>query len=107
MRAHTATHAHTTTTTILPLPAAVRVLKLLLERLGADFSHAGSMAATAGPALALVNAVAGQPALRDLRPSTLAAALLLASRKAAGGHRAEAGREVQVRPGLGCHHRRA
>lgn len=64
--------------------SAVRVLKLLLERLGADFSHAGGLAATAGPALALVNAVGGQSGLRDMRPSALAAALLLASRKAAG-----------------------
>ncbi|KAL4422946.1 hypothetical protein ABPG75_009143 [Micractinium tetrahymenae] len=64
--------------------SAVRVLKLLLERLGADFSHHSSLAATAGPALALVNAVAGQPGLREMRPSALAAALLLASRKAAG-----------------------
>lgn len=94
---------------ILPLlpctrPAAVRVLKLLLERLGADFSHAGGLAATAGPALALVNAVGGQSGLRDMRPSALAAALLLASRKAAGGRGAGAAAGQEPEGGLKMEH---
>lgn len=67
------------------LPAAVRVLKLMLERLGCDFSHSRGVHATAGPALQVLNQAAGDPALRTLRPSALAAAVLLASRKSAGG----------------------
>jgi hypothetical protein len=62
----------------------VRVLKLLLERLGADFSHQAGLQATAGPALTMVNDAAFHPSLRQLTPSMLAAAVLLGSRKAAG-----------------------
>jgi hypothetical protein len=61
------------------------VLKLMLERLGCDFSHPRGVHATAGPALQVLNQAAGDPALRTLRPSALAAAVLLASRKSAGG----------------------
>lgn len=126
-----------------PSPAAVRVLKLLLERLGADFSHPGGLAAVAGPAIMLVGAAvcrhwcsppwaccsvlaaapawqaewltfsaaqpasaasaclltlspaclpaclqvgdaASRPELREMRPSILAAAALLACRRSAG-----------------------
>jgi pentatricopeptide repeat domain-containing protein 1 len=59
--------------------AALRVLKLMLERLGADFGNQ-----RVGHALAALNQAACQPALRAMRPSALAAAVLLASRKATG-----------------------
>jgi pentatricopeptide repeat domain-containing protein 1 len=59
--------------------SALRVLKLMLERLGADFGNQ-----RVGHALAALNQAACQPALRAMRPSALAAAVLLASRKATG-----------------------
>lgn len=117
----------------------MRVLKLLLERLGADFSHPGGLATVAGPSLMLVGAAvrrhwclphwagcsmlavapalqaewltcaipqpamcmpahslpclpaclqvgdaASRPELREMRPSILAAAALLACRRSAG-----------------------
>lgn len=65
-------------------PAAVRVLKLLLERLGTDLSRPQAVAAVAGPALVVVGEAAAQPGLREHSPSGLAAAVLLASRRAAG-----------------------
>lgn len=64
--------------------SGVRVLKLLLERLGADFGHPQGLSSVAGPALLLVRHAASQPGLRELRPTAFASAVLLASRKSAG-----------------------
>lgn len=69
----------------------MRVLKLLLERLGTDLGRPAAVAAVAGPALLLVGDAAAQPGLRELSPSALAAAVLLASRRAAGARPAGAG----------------
>jgi pentatricopeptide repeat domain-containing protein 1 len=64
--------------------SALRVLKLYLERLGAEFGGAEGLAPVAGAALALLPAAVCAPALRARHPSLVAAAALLAGRRAAG-----------------------
>ena len=66
--------------------SSLRVVKLYLERLGVDFGAGEeSAAAAAGPALRALGPAACDPGLQDCRPSLLAAAVLRASRQAAGG----------------------
>lgn len=66
--------------------SALRVLKLFLERLGADFSGAAGegLRPAAGVALDLLPRVVCDAELRLLPPSTVAAATLFAGRRLAG-----------------------
>eukprot|EP00887_Chlorella_sp_A99_P000227 scaffold13.g227.t1 len=65
--------------------SALRVAKLYLERLGADFGSEEGLSAAAGPAtMRLLAKAACDPGLHDCRPSLLAAAVLRAGRRAAG-----------------------
>jgi hypothetical protein len=70
------------------------VLKLFLERLGADFATPGALRATAGPALGLITEAICEPRLLGTRPSLLAAAALLAARQAHGARRGGVGGEA-------------
>lgn len=65
--------------------SAVRVLKLFLERLGADFSSPAALRCAAGPALGLITEAVCAPELLGRQPSLLAAAALMAARQAEGG----------------------
>lgn len=66
--------------------SALRVLKLYLERLGADFSAGGPerLRPAAGAALELLPDAICDPELRKLAPSMVAAAVLVAGRRVAG-----------------------
>ena len=66
--------------------SALRVLKLFLERLGADFSsgNAAGLRPAAGAALDLLPVAVCDVKLRKLPPSTTAAAVLAAGRRLAG-----------------------
>lgn len=65
--------------------SSVRVLKLYLERLGGDFvSGSDELWAVGGAALDLLPSAICDCELRQQPPSTVAAAVLLAGRRAAG-----------------------
>lgn len=64
--------------------STLRVLKLYLERLGADLTQPEGVYAAAGDALLYCGASVTNLALVDVQPSLAAAAVLMKSRKAAG-----------------------
>jgi len=64
--------------------STLRVLKLYLERLGADLTQPDGVYSAAGDALLSCSASVTNLALVDVQPSLAAAAVLMKSRKAAG-----------------------
>lgn len=64
--------------------SALRVLKLFMERLGADFAGPEGLWPAAGSAFELLPGAVCEASLRKEQPSLVAAAVLLAGRRAAG-----------------------
>jgi hypothetical protein len=64
--------------------SAMRVLQLLLERMGVDNRDAAAARQASGQAVAIINRAVMAPAFIGARPSIVAAAVLYAARLAAG-----------------------